>query len=88
MEPKNPATFTISNKKTYTNRWNRGLNQAAKEDIKEEKRRKGGKEEQKKKKKINSVSDVEKKRYLKDKIKCHVSFFSFVFYGKTEQVFI
>ena len=78
MEPKNPATFTISNKKTYTNRWNRGLNQAAKEDIKEEK----------KKKKINSVSDVEKKRYLKDKIKCHVSFFSFVFYGKTEQVFI
>ena len=50
MKPKNPATFTISNKKTYTNQWNRGLNQAAKEDIKEEKGRKGGKEEEKKRK--------------------------------------
>ena len=66
MEPKNPATFTISNKKTYTNRWNRGLNQAAKEDIKEEKGRKvEEKKKKKKRKKINSVSDVEKKKIFK-----------------------
>lgn len=61
MEPKNPATFTISNKKTYTNRWNRGLNQAAKEDIKEEKRRKGGKEEEKKRKKSIQFLTLKKK---------------------------